>query len=880
MFMTVINQQVFGAIKGLKIEGLNLRKQFAAIKALDELLNSDITVAGFTSALNNHVTFWSVYGTSNAGDQLIDNNANFSLNAIREEAAKQRVILSILGATYKGLKELSESSSLDLLKDCLKKFDINPADWVLEKDIGYIKTLAEDKMQAIRTVVADKVKKAIQIMNEQKANNFINSNKVSSKLDPDGCLGQEEKRILNSSAYNRLLELKVQELSCFGSEKPHPVLLKALSGLETEEKEKLLANDKALSHLLNAKDEGLISHYLGEGDYEALVAENKRLDGFKQIHNAPLAKIMAEFIPPITLDNDKIKAINEVFAKQFNENKDFKSGMKTVITKLFPNLTDKKNKENFYKSIHKNFKTILDDQNLKNNLLNTYQNLTSSGLPAPNPAQKLVLDVLLNLDAKIEYDIGKRIEAALNSNSLDDFINTLIGPAKTTIAGSPVEINKEHKAALTKRLSQSEYEKIIIEHRRWVLEYGNDVSEKKLLLENITKEWTALETNQNELLEVSESLGTLKKLSGPAFYAKVQTNPQEMLEEYTSLLEKNTLILDKLHRNSNKLQGYIETIPENGNDECKKLRQRLENQSDKLSQEIDKQSRINVILRHNKTGINGVISGDQEYLYSADDISFDLGTGTTNSSNKPLSVASFVDDENTDNKPFKLVKLQKNADSYKYNVINPNEQTAKVIGSFEQTFFSDKAQYDLKNNSTTKTRDFKIEVTAAPDSKNDTPEDKVRFYMNMALAAITARAPNLPSAKEPLFLRGGNEAERQLLMTAFMVLDKELKFGSAAIRVSVKGGKDSVIQKGWFSNNYNNIFGDPSVKELIKDKLAEAKKIISAGKETITDLNDSTMATKQCKKKLKDVKIDAALKLAQVTLDSEGPSVPTPYNKK
>ncbi|MGM9453818.1 hypothetical protein ACTAZI_10835 [Legionella bozemanae] len=99
----------------------------------------------------------------------------------------------------------------------------------------------------------------------------------------------------------------------------HSKLIDAFSSLPDKKQQELLnLKPENLRFILNAQTKEQLKHYLGKDvngkdDYLAgIVTENKNNAFFKQIHNSEIAKILADYKPPITgMDDAKVKAIND-----------------------------------------------------------------------------------------------------------------------------------------------------------------------------------------------------------------------------------------------------------------------------------------------------------------------------------------------------------------------------------------------------------------------------------------------------------------------------------------------------------------------------------------------------------------------------------------
>ncbi|HFD2284605.1 TPA: interaptin, partial [Legionella pneumophila] len=152
------------------------------------------------------------------------------------------------------LKALDGAKNLDKFKEVLGKLGITPADWVKDTDLKDMKQWARD----------------------------------------------------------RQFELEINRVSSLGSG-AHSKLMSTLTQLPVEKQREILAKPQQLRHLMNAYESHVAEHYLGKNasGIAELLTENKRLEGFRAIHNAEVARVLANFKPEITLNDKQVAAINQ-----------------------------------------------------------------------------------------------------------------------------------------------------------------------------------------------------------------------------------------------------------------------------------------------------------------------------------------------------------------------------------------------------------------------------------------------------------------------------------------------------------------------------------------------------------------------------------------
>jgi hypothetical protein len=131
-------------------------------------------------------------------------------------------------------------------------------------------------------------------------------------VNPTDWVTSEHQKEMQKTACMRVFELKSSQFKA-GS---HLELVEGFRRLSFEQQRNILKSDMNIVHLQHAKSSDAIKYYFGrDADVQNIVDENNRLSQINGIHNAGVAKILANFKPPISFvsGDGKIDLINSKF---------------------------------------------------------------------------------------------------------------------------------------------------------------------------------------------------------------------------------------------------------------------------------------------------------------------------------------------------------------------------------------------------------------------------------------------------------------------------------------------------------------------------------------------------------------------------------------
>ncbi|WP_241480449.1 hypothetical protein [Legionella norrlandica] len=132
------------------------------------------------------------------------------------------------------------------------------------------------------------------------------------RITPADWVRESDFKDIKQWVRSRHLELQVANESRLGVT-AHPKLFSVFNQLPIEKQREIILNKSGqIRNVLNATEKHIAEHYLGKDAHgiDELVKENTRLAAFRDIHNAEIARILANFKPDITLSGDQVKEIN------------------------------------------------------------------------------------------------------------------------------------------------------------------------------------------------------------------------------------------------------------------------------------------------------------------------------------------------------------------------------------------------------------------------------------------------------------------------------------------------------------------------------------------------------------------------------------------
>lgn len=821
----------------------------------------------------------------------------------------------------------------ETLKDNLK---IDPVDWITEADIEAIRSTADEKMKEIRASnlpgvvqqlkINDRLSALIALAQEENLNKFHQI--ITPLAKPPHWIDAVSMRSIQKTAANRATELKIGQLSG-GS--PHPSLIKIINDMDLDKQLKLLNDSTRLKHLLSAKTEEDVHHYLGM-DSDSSVAstvqtENARVAQFAKIHNAAVANILMKHTPPISLSDEQVKKIHDIVytgSVKFEDN--MRAVVNTIAGKSEQGLQDRINPldKTLFDSLMANEANILRIRTMNQPLQRFY------GSPSSTPLEKEMLDVLLSLDVKVKYNDKKDefcdtlIQALNNSETTEGFIDALVNSAQII----PENPNNPQVAAtqradlkekLSQKLSPSQFNDWRIQSKKEVLEFGEE-GDKIQIASEILKELETIKKEQKPFIKASEVLGKLNEstLDGPAFDAHIKSKPVAMKQEYMDLLQKSTLIIDRLERSKNLLQKYYDAIPTPASPkQLEKLKSTLEKEVTELKKQLQvyEEARNKIISVVQE--IDRVMVGKEEYVFNGQGISHETASDEQLAKIKEKAKKDFtataVDGVSaTLGAPFDVVEKMKLKDGDKHYVYTvqddatpeptstvPNPQPVSTQGIFVQTYSQkDASVTSSKDDKLSRNPVCKVELIQQPklsanhqaQGVKEVPDHaKANFYMDMALSLITANGGKAPTYGNPIRLRGGTREQMESLWTALAIVCKEkygYNHGQILSAIKVETGSfnpNNVVEPRRFrepvfkeDSIYKTVFQTDSGKAAVTAKLEEASVLIDKAKDTRKDISTAEKAVDGFKGKMQQMKAEEALKKAEETRTKEGIVKPDP----
>ncbi|MFA5959338.1 MAG: hypothetical protein WC785_02345 [Tatlockia sp.] len=253
--------------------------------------NVDAMMAAFSGEDRVNEAYWNgliPYVAEEGEDFLL---VEEGLAALHRLAVEKRIVLGLKGASIQNLTAIAQADNATLRL-----------------------LLTED---ALKLVVSD----LTTIPTWDNGNLLTDSMLAGIKHEANQLRLQKENEAMDAA-----FQLKTEENSQFKAV-AHPALFELIKQLSLAKQKALLENDEVFNALLEAQDVAAIKQLVRDNHIEApalvaLVNENKRLANFAKIYNAEVAAILAEFRPPIDLDNKKTNKINMFLMDIVDEDED------------------------------------------------------------------------------------------------------------------------------------------------------------------------------------------------------------------------------------------------------------------------------------------------------------------------------------------------------------------------------------------------------------------------------------------------------------------------------------------------------------------------------------------------------------------------------
>ncbi|HAU1321719.1 TPA: phosphoenolpyruvate carboxylase [Legionella pneumophila] len=765
------------------------------------------------------------------------------------------------------LKALDGAKNLDKFKEVLGKLGITPADWVKDTDL-------KDMKQWARA---------------------------------------------------RQFELEINRVSSLGSG-AHSKLMSALTQLPVEKQREILAKPQQLRHLMNAYEPHVAEHYLGKNapGITELLTENKRLEGFRAIHNAEVARVLANFKPEITLNDKQVAAINRaLITANSNSNTYTQVADYKVLIDAIKTQSGSVNEKDFYNAFNLNdngtaftSSTPRKDEMAKQQQYN--QHIYAEYNSTSNSGNKKLLDVLLSIEKPVTFskDIVNRFLRPLkDSDTPQEYADRLFGENPTNPA------NKKFKDDLLRELTPTLFNEI-----------KNDIRKQELLDTNPVNVMTAvhdLNTEFEAIKKITEPIRTntdkLKfindidpvHLYNPTFQGTARAKAAQMKERYEGLSRDCGLVVDQLRRQVIALEGHLKSLPKESEfkaagltleqkEEIKKLRTDLQTELDAVRKDLDFYKKIQGKLETIVKEVDVAAKGKMHYYYNSEGIkrhppvSRDQIPPLPNVPNPSLRSSGTTAITGSTGKIQEFLVGEKIPEG-QIVVVDVSHKTAPKSGAPVETI----GRYTQDNNVPDQVTSKKGEISKVPGSKfeilqfptqvppptspSDDPlvEAKVNFSMAMA-ADILASLDSPPTKDKPIRLRGSNPEELEYLYTALVILGEKnpkMKFSRDAIEVnSAVFHPDNVKGRLWgFSSNslYSQVFTNTGLTEtqnIIQSKIKHMQQMtdekFSPQKEREkVDSKVQEITDKQSKMKKE---LNPVHKTTERTIEQEGPAPESP----
>ncbi|HAT1880573.1 TPA: interaptin [Legionella pneumophila] len=750
------------------------------------------------------------------------------------------------------LKALDGAKNLDKFKEVLGKLGITPADWVKDTDL-------KDMKQWARA---------------------------------------------------RQFELEINRVSSLGSG-AHSKLMSTLTQLPVEKQREILAKPQQLRHLMNAYEPHVAEHYLGKNasGIAELLTENKRLEGFRAIHNAEVARVLANFKPEITLSDKQVAAINQALnsansnPNTYNQVADYKTLIDAIKIQSGP-----VNQKDFYNAFNLNDDgsdftrpTPRKDEMSKQQQYN--QHIYAEYNSTSNSGNKKLLAVLLSIEKPTTFSkdiVNQFLRPLKDRKTPQEYADRLFGE------NPPNPTNKKFKDDLLRELTPTLFNEI-----------KNDLRKQELLDTNPTHVMIAINALSTELESVKGITGPIRTnadklkfindidpvhLYNPTFQGTARSKAAQMKARYQGLSRDCELVVDQLRRQVIALEGHLKSLPQDGQfkatgltleqkEEIKKLRAALQTELDAVRKDLDFYKKIQGKLETIIKEVDVAAKGKMQYYYNSEGIKRhppvspdqipplpnvpnpSLNSNTTVTTGSSGKIQEFLIGE-------KIPEGQVAVVDVSHKTTSKSGAPIETVGRYTQTKHEGGSKFEIVQ--------FPTQVPP-PARPSDDPlvEAKVNFVMAKA-ADILASLDAPPTKDRPIRLRGSNPEELEYLYTALVILGEKnpkMKFSRDAIEVnSAVFHPDNVKGRLWgFSSNslYSQVFTNTGLTEaqnIIQSKIKHMQQMtdekFSPQKEREkVDSKVQEITDKQSKMKKE---LNPVHKTTERTIEQEGPAPESP----
>ncbi|HBD7174144.1 TPA: interaptin [Legionella pneumophila] len=841
-----------------------------------------------------------------------------------------RYLQAVLSSGTQNLKDaLNAKDTNALIAELKKPALLGPHDYidkaVTEENLGSLK---KNMMKSFVNNIKDETNlKALDALKAlDGAKNLDKFKEVLGKLGitPADWVKDTDLKDMKQWARARQFELEINRVSSLGSG-AHSKLMSTLTKLPVEKQREILAKPQQLRHLMNAYEPHVAEHYLGKNasGIAELLTENKRLEGFRAIHNAEVARVLANFKPEITLNDKQVAAINQALTtansnpNTYTQVTDYKTLIDAIKTQ-----SGSVNQKDFYNAFNLNDdgraftsstprKDEMSKQQQHNQHIYAEYNSTS------NSGNKKLLAVLLSIEKPVTFskDIVNRFLRPLkDSETPQEYADRLFGENPTNPA------NKKFKDDLLRELTPTLFNEI-----------KNDLRKQELLDTNPANVMSAIKALSTELESIKGITGPIRTnadklkfindidpvhLYNPTFQGTARSKAAQMKERYEGLSRDCELVVDQLRRQVIALEGHLKSLPKDGQfkaagltleqkEEIKKLRTDLQAELDAVRKDLDFYKKIQGKLETIVKEVDVAAKGKMHYYYNSEGIkrhppvSRDQIPPLPNVPNPSLRSSTTA--TTGSNGRIQEFLVGEKIPEGQIVVVDVSHKTAPKSGAPVETI----GRYTQDNNVPDQVTSKKGEISKVPGSKfeilqfptqvpppnppsgDPLVEAKVNFSMAMA-ADILASLDSPPTKDKPIRLRGSNPEELEYLYTALVILGEKnpkFKFNRDAIEVnSAVFHPDNVKGRLWgFSSNslYSQVFTNTGLTEaqnIIQSKIKHMQQMtdekFSPQKEREkVDSKVQEITDKQSKMKKE---LNPVHKTTERTIEQEGPAPESP----
>lgn len=851
-----------------------------------------------------------------------------------------RYLQAVLSSGTQNLKDaLNAKDAGALIAELKKPALLGPHDYidkaVTEENLGSLK---KSMMQSFIKNLKDETNlKALDALKAlDGAKNLDKFKEVLGKLGitPADWVKDTDLKDMKKWARARQFELEINRVSSLGSG-AHSKLMSALTQLPVEKQREILAKPQQLRHLMNAYESHVAEHYLGKNasGIAELLAENKRLEGFRAIHNAEVARVLANFKPEITLNDKQVAAINQALTtansnpNTYTQVTDYKTLIDAIKTQ-----SGSVNQKDFYNAFNLNDdgsaftsstprKDEMSKQQQHNkNLYIEYNNPANSG-------NKKLLGVLLSLDKLVIFGIQGKPSTPTSSPITNYFLEHLKA-SKTVEEYTDKLFGKNPTDPGLQKLKQDCLRELT---PALFNEIKNDIRKQELLDTNPANVMTAVHDLNTEFEAIKKITGPIRTnadklkfindidpvhLYNPTFQGTARSKAAQMKERYEGLSRDCELVVDQLRRQAIALEGHLKSLPQDSQfkaagltleqkEEIKKLRTDLQTELDAVRKDLDFYKKIQGKLETIVKEVDVAAKGKMHYYYNSEGIkrhppvSRDQIPPLPNVPNPSLRSSTTA--TTGSNGRIQEFLVGEKIPEGQIVVVDVSHKTAPKSGAPVETI----GRYTQDNNVPDQVTSKKGEISKVPGSKfeilqfptqvppptspSDDPlvEAKVNFSMAMA-ADILASLDSPPTKDKPIRLRGSNPEELEYLYTALVILGEKnpkMKFSRDAIEVnSAVFHPDNVKGRLWgFSSNslYSQVFTNTGLTEtqnIIQSKIKHMQQMtdekFSPQKEREkVDSKVQEITDKQSKMKKE---LNPVHKTTERTIEQEGPAPESP----